>query len=66
IVPNRVALPLNQHVGMPATAVVDVGEKVTMGQMVAQVPADKLGVAIHASIDGTVRATEPDVVIERS
>lgn len=54
--PQRVRLLLSQHIGKPATPVVGVGTRVTVGQVVAEVPEDQLGVSIHASIDGVVSA----------
>ena len=45
---------LSQHVGVPASPVVKVGDKVTVGQVVGRVPDDKLGTHVHASINGTV------------
>ena len=52
--PASVKIPLKQHVGVPATALVKVGQKVRRGEKIADVPADQLGVPVHASIDGMV------------
>ncbi|WP_417597789.1 electron transport complex subunit RsxC [Oceanospirillum sp.] len=53
--PQRVILPLQQHIGAPAEPVVSVGERVKTGQLIAR--ADGLISAnIHASISGTVTA----------
>jgi Na+-translocating ferredoxin:NAD+ oxidoreductase RnfC subunit len=54
--PSKVTLPFRQHVGAPAQPVVSVGAKVRIGDIVANVSQDQLGVPIHASIDGTVSA----------
>jgi Na+-translocating ferredoxin:NAD+ oxidoreductase RnfC subunit len=51
---GRVRLPLKQHVGAPASALVTEGTRVRKGQMVANVAPGQLGAPIHASIDGTV------------
>ena len=45
--------PLSQHIGAPAQAIVNVGDMVTEGQMIAQ-PAQGLSVGIHASVSGKV------------
>ena len=45
--------PLSQHIGAPAQAIVNVGDMVTEGQMIAQ-PAQGLSVGIHATISGKV------------
>jgi Na+-translocating ferredoxin:NAD+ oxidoreductase RnfC subunit len=45
--------------------VVDVGDTVTVGEAVARAPEGALGVPIHASINGTVRAVNDTIVIEQ-
>ncbi len=52
--PERVVIKLQQHIGTPATAVVKVGDKVSKGQLLGEIPEGNLGARIHASIDGTV------------
>lgn len=52
---NRVKLLFSQHIGAPAQPVVSVGETVVRGQVIAA-PAAGLSVAVHASIDGVVKA----------
>ncbi len=51
-----VCLPLKQHIGVTAQAVVAPGDRVKRGQVVAQMTNDALGADIHASIDGIVTA----------
>ena len=51
-----VRILLKQHEGQPATALASAGTRVRREQKIADVPASELGAAIHASIDGTVRA----------
>ena len=53
--PQSVCIPLSQHIGAPAVPLVKLGDKVEIGQKIADVPADKLGCPIHASISGTVK-----------
>lgn len=62
--PRSVALPLSQHVGVPAVPVVTIGEKVRQGQVVADIPEGKLAARIHSSIDGTVAAINGAITIE--
>ncbi len=52
--PDRVVIPLKQHVGAPASPAVSVGERVNVGDLIGSVSDDQLGVSIHASIQGTV------------
>ena len=64
LAPRRVVLPLKQHAGAPAQAVVRAGERVEAGDLVAAPAAGALGARIHASIAGTVRDVDGAVVIE--
>ncbi|MBZ5534612.1 MAG: 4Fe-4S dicluster domain-containing protein [Acidobacteriia bacterium] len=54
--PSRVRIKLSQHAGKPAHAVVKEAESIRKGALVALVDEPDLGVSIHSSIDGTVRA----------
>ena len=64
--PKRVVLMLSQHIGMAAAPTVKVGDRLSVGDMVATVPEDKLGAKLHASIAGTVTAvTEDRIIIEK-
>ena len=62
--PRRVTLPLKQHAGAPAVPVVQSGDRVRDGDLVAAPEAGKLGARIHASIDGRVIVGSDAVVIE--
>lgn len=52
--PERVSIPLRQHVGVPAIPVVKEGDAVTGGQLVAEIPDGALGAQVHASITGII------------
>lgn len=60
---SRVTLNLRQHIGAACQPVVKVGDKVSVGDVVGQVPAKALGAPIHASIDGVVRQVTAEAVI---
>jgi hypothetical protein len=62
--PRKVHLPLKQHAGAPAVAVVNAGDRVRVGDLVAAPEKGKLGARIHASIDGTATVTGEAVIIE--
>ncbi len=51
--PNFVTLPLKQHAGSVAEPVVQVGDKVAIGQLLAK-PTTFVSAGVHASISGTV------------
>ena len=61
--PALVRLSLRQHIGQIATPCVAVGERVVVGQCVADVAEGQLGAPIHASIDGVVTQID-DAMIE--
>ena len=52
--PHEVRIALNSHIGHPALPVVNAGDRVDFGQLIAEPPAGKLGARYHASIAGTV------------
>ncbi len=49
--------PLSQHVGTPAEPVVEIGQRVLDGQLIAKASGD-LSANIHASVSGVVKAIE--------
>jgi electron transport complex protein RnfC len=55
-------VPLSQHIGRPAIAVVGEGDEVTRGQLIAK-PDGFMSVAIHSPATGVVRAIAPTPVI---
>lgn len=61
--PPRVLIPTKQHVGAPAVPLVEKGQKVAKGQILAAVPEEKLGCNIHASIAGIVREVSSSLIV---
>lgn len=54
-VPQKVVLPMQQHIGAPCTPTVKVGDTVAVGQVIGD--SDKfVSAPIHATISGTVTA----------
>ncbi len=51
--PDFVSIPLAQHIGAPAAAIVKKGDAVTVGQKIGEVTG-ALGCPVHSSISGTV------------
>lgn len=67
IAATRVVLPLHQHIGAPADCVVHVGQKVSAGDLVGEIPENSMGARIHASIDGVVEdIVDKKVIIKAS
>ena len=62
--PERVVIPLQQHLGAPSEPVVKVGDSVTVGQLIAQIADSSVGANIHASINGRVTDVNEAVTIE--
>lgn len=54
---DEYVFPLSMHLGAPATAKVEVGQKVKMGQLIAE-SAGFISANIHSSISGEVMAIE--------
>jgi len=52
--PESVKILLKQHIGETTVPVVNTGDIVSKGDLIAKVPDGKLGANIHASISGTV------------
>ncbi|MBI2992571.1 MAG: electron transport complex subunit RsxC [Gammaproteobacteria bacterium] len=51
--PERIVLPLQQHIGLPAEPIVGMGERVRKGQMIARA-SGYVSVPVHASTSGTI------------
>ncbi len=55
--PDVVNIPLSQHIGAPATTIVKKGDKVVVGQKIAEATGF-MSANIHAPISGTVTAVD--------
>lgn len=55
--PKTVFIPLGQHIGAPAEAVVQKGDQVKVGQLVAK-SAGFVSANIHSSVSGTVKKVD--------
>lgn len=63
--PDWVVIPLKQHVGAPAAAIVQTGTAIREGALIASMENGKLGADIHASISGTIVAvTDQSITIQ--
>ena len=56
-IPDELVLPLSQHIGAPAVAIVQVGQRVLKGQPVAEA-SGFVSVPVHAPTSGTITAIE--------
>ena len=56
-IPNQLIFPLAQHIGAPAEVIVDIGQHVLKGEMIAK-PNGFVSVPIHSSTSGTIIAIE--------
>ncbi len=57
-VPEKVIIPLSQHIGAPATAIVQKGDKVKAGQIIATA-GGFVSANVHSSVSGTVLEVAP-------
>src|SRR5262245_59011786 len=55
---ESLVLPLDQHAGVPAVPTVSVGERVLLGQSIAQ-PGGEVSAWLHSPVSGTITAIEP-------
>ena len=62
---HRVSIPLKQHIGAPAQPIVQVGDRVRRGDVIAEIPENALGARVHASLSGCVSAVDDVIDIER-
>ena len=65
VVVKEVDIPLHQHIGAPALAVVKPGDRVKKGDLIARIPEKKLGATVHASIDGIVSSIGETIAIKQ-
>lgn len=56
--PKQVTIPVSMHIGAPSIPIVNIGDVVDMGQMIAQ-PGSDFSTAQHASISGKVIDISP-------
>lgn len=61
---RTVVLPLAQHYGAPALPTVKVGDRVKVGDMVAEAAQRAPGAHVHASIPGVVTKVNSSITIE--
>ena len=62
IIPKKVSIPLQQHIGAPARPVVSVGDRVKRGDLIAD-SSGKISATVHASIQGEVESVADNIVI---
>lgn len=60
----EVKIPLNQHIGKPASLVIKVGDRVSRGQIIGKVDMGDFGANIHSSINGIVYEVGENIVIK--
>ena len=53
---------LSQHIGAPAKPIVAKGDRVLVGQQIAE-PGGFVSSPVHASVSGTVKAIEPHLTV---
>jgi RnfABCDGE-type electron transport complex C subunit len=61
--PGRVTIPLKQHIGAPSQPLVETGDRVQRGDLIAHIPEGKLGANVHASISGQVEAVTGEHIV---
>lgn len=59
---KELVYPLSQHIGAPAKSIVEKGERVLRGQMIAEA-GGFVSAPIYATVSGTVKSIEPKRVV---
>ncbi|SEA97604.1 electron transport complex subunit RsxC [Marinobacterium iners] len=59
--PKMLYIPLQQHIGIAANPVVNVGDRVLKGQLIAE-PVGRISASLHAPTSGIVRSIGPHPV----
>lgn len=62
---SRYVMPLGQHIGAPAKPVVEAGDHVKRGQLIAE-PGGFISTALHSPVSGTVKEIGPRRYIDGS
>ncbi len=60
--PETVVIPLQQHIGAPCKPIVEVGEKVKVGQKIGEA-GGFVSAPVHSSVSGTVKKIEKRMII---
>lgn len=60
-IPTHLVLPLQQHIGSAAEPIVEVGERVLKGQMIARA-SDYISAPLHAPTSGSIQAIEERLI----
>ncbi len=63
--PEKVSIPLQQHIGTLPDIIVKQGQKVKKGQVLAEAKKDALSMPIHASMDGIIVSLGERITINR-
>lgn len=61
--PQRVSIPLKQHIGQAAAPVVKEGQWVEKGTLIGSISEGAMGAQVHASISGRVEDVNGEIVI---
>jgi len=61
--PDQVEILLKQHTGVPSEPVVKINELVNEGDLIAEIPKEKLGARLHSSIKGRITYIDEERII---
>lgn len=62
--PQRVKILLKQHIGAPSAPMVQVGQRVSEGELIGEIPENAMGARVHASISGIIKEISNYIEIE--
>lgn len=61
---KMLVIPLKQHIGAPSVPVVNKGDRVGAGELIAKIPDGSLGANIHCPRDGVIREVSESIVVD--
>ncbi len=64
--PSLLKISLHQHIGMPSVPVVQTGDMVKAGGLIADLPDGRLGAKIHSPLSGKIKSLNNDSIIVAS
>ena len=63
---REVSIPLKQHIGAPAIAVVKQGDRVKKGDLLGEIVDQALGARVHASMEGVIVSVGERITIRKT
>ncbi len=60
--PQKVYISMKQHIGAPANCIVNVGDRLVVGDLIGEIPENAMSARVHAGISGIVESIRDGIV----